>query len=116
MKGALTAYLAICPDHVYSGQGLGLGGGSAQVGGDDDALRFKKDTLGYRFLDEDINGGAGKFLFSNGLGQCLFVNQTAAGGVYNPGGGFHGGQLFGADHPLCGSRHGHVEADEVGLS
>ncbi len=70
-------------DDVGGGGGLGFGGGSAEVGGDDDFVAELEDFLVHRgwFGFVDVDGGAGDVAGFDGISEGGFVNEAAAGGV-----------------------------------
>ena len=83
------------------------------MGSDDDVIQLEEGAFRNRFFSEDIDGGAGDFLFGNGFGQQFFIDQTAAGAVDDPHRWFHQCDLFFSNDALCGGIQRCMNGDKI---
>ena len=74
-------------------------GGPCEVRGDEAVGDAEERVVrGRGFGGEDVEGGGGDGVVAEGGGEGGFVDERAAGGVDEEGGGFHGGEPCGVDH------------------
>ena len=99
---------------VGAGTVLGLAGGGAEVRGDDDLREVEQRRVGAGLGREDVESGSADLAGVDGVGQCLLVDQTTAGGVDDDDTLLGAGELLGADETEGLGRLGQVHGDEVG--
>src|SRR5262245_22081755 len=71
---------------------------------------------GIRLFFKDINGGRKVRTSSQRGSQGGFINDSAAGGVYEDPVGFHDFEFAAADHAPRLTREGNVQRDNVGFT
>ena len=74
---------------LRAGLVLGLLGGGAEVRGDHRVGQPEQRRVGGRLGGEHVDGGAGDHAVTQRVGQCLLVDDAAAGDVEQPGGRLH---------------------------
>lgn len=103
---------------VFRGDGhealAGFGGGPGDVGGEGEVFGLEEGVGGEDgFGGDDVAGGAGDAVRVQGIGESGFVDEWAAGGVDEEGGGFHPGDGFLGYQTLGFGRQGAVERDDI---
>ena len=89
-------------------------GWPGEMGGQDDVFQGEEWVAGFwRLFFEDIESGGPDGAVGEGCVQGGFVDDGAAAGVDEDGGGFHQRQLRGADHVPGAGQQWHVEAYDV---
>jgi len=93
---------------------LGFGGGSGDVGGEDDVVEGGEGGVSGGLLVEDVEGGAGDVTGLEGGGQVGFDDELAAGAVDDADAFLHGGEGGGVEDAGGLRGEADVEGEEVG--
>src|SRR5690606_4263198 len=118
-RGTVVAVLDQLLGHFQADVGLGLGGGTTDVRGQDHVIQatqwaFELLVVGARLDREYVDGSADQVLVLDRGGQVVQLDYGATGGVDEDRALLHRADFLLADHPLGGGQLRHVQRDDVG--
>ncbi|MCY1172855.1 hypothetical protein D9M73_129990 [compost metagenome] len=118
-RSTVVAVLDQLLGHFQADVGLGFGGRTTDVRGQDHAIQAAQRALellvvGLGFDREHVDGGADQVLVLDGFGQGVQLDHGAAGGVDQDAALLDRADFLLAHHPLGGGQLGHMQGDDVG--